>query len=63
MNRKFLSFIIVVIAFCCAGVANAQLRWGATAGVNFNTLKFKQDILTVDQALGEAAGIQGEMMQ
>ena len=62
MNRKILSFIIVVIAFCCAGVANAQLRWGATAGVNFNTLKFKQDILTVDQALGEAAGIQGEMM-
>lgn len=63
MKRKILSFIIAVVALAGPVAINAQFRWGATVGANFNSLKFKQsDILTVDQAFGESAGILGEMM-
>lgn len=62
MNRKIITFIIAVMALCGANQAYAQFRWGATAGVNFNDMKFKQDLFTVDQAVGGTAGIQAEMM-
>lgn len=62
MKRKFISLIITVIALCAAIGVNAQFRWGATAGVNFNDLKFKQDLFTVDRAVGESAGVRAEMM-
>lgn len=63
MKRKILTFIIAVVALCGVTEADAQFRWGAMAGVNFNNLKFKQDgILTVGQAVGESAGVAAEMM-
>lgn len=62
MKRKLITFIIAVVALCGASEACAQFRWGAIAGVNVNSLKFKQDILTVSNAVGESAGINGEMM-
>lgn len=63
MKKKILSIIITVVALCSAGVANAQFRWGATAGVSISDLKFKQsDILTVDKNVGGSVGILGEMM-
>ena len=63
MKRKFLTFIIILAALCGVQQANAQFRWGATVGANFNDLKFKQsDILSVGKGFGESAGINGEMM-
>lgn len=62
MNRKILTFIIAVVALCGAKEASAQFRWGVTAGVDFNDMNFKQDLFSVEQALGETVGIQAEMM-
>ena len=63
MKRKFLTFIIILAALCGVHQANAQFRWGATVGANFNDLKFKQSgILSVGKGFGESAGINGEMM-
>ena len=62
MKRKLITLLIAVVALCGASVANAQFRWGSIAGVNVNTLKFKQDILTIGDAVGASAGINGEMM-
>ena len=42
--------------------ANAQLRYGATAGVSFNDLKFKQDLIGVDSEVGYSAGLFSEIM-
>lgn len=62
MKRKIITLIIAVVTLCAASEADAQFRWGATAGVNFNNMKFKQDLFTVDQAFGETVGVQAEMM-
>lgn len=63
MKQKLLTLVIVLAALCGAGQASAQLRWGATAGININDFKFKQSgILTVDKGIGETVGINGEMM-
>lgn len=59
---KKISAILVIFLFLASFAASAQMRWGATAGVNFNTMKFKQDLFGVHQAVGESAGIRGEMM-
>lgn len=55
---------IIVMAAALSGApdASAQFRYGPLAGVNFNTLKFKQDLFTIDSQTGPAAGIAGEMM-
>ncbi len=63
MKRKVITLIIALVGLCGATEAAAQFRWGAVAGINFNNFKFKQaDILTVDQGLGESAGVAAEMM-
>ena len=63
MKRKFLTFIIILAALCGVHQDNAQFRWGATVGANFNDLKYKQSgILSVGKGFGESAGINGEMM-
>ena len=62
MKRKFITFIMAIVALCAVNEADAQFRWGVTAGVDFNNMKFKQDLFTVDQAFGESAGIHAEMM-
>lgn len=40
--------------------ASAAFRWGATLGVGQNSMKFKQDLVTVNNAFGGQAGIIGE---
>ncbi|MCM1137121.1 MAG: PorT family protein [Duncaniella sp.] len=62
MKRKLFTLIITIITLCFATEVNAQFRWGATAGVNINDMKFKQDLFTVDQAVGGSAGVRAEMM-
>ncbi len=50
------------VAFVAVPVANAQMRWGASAGINVNSMKFKQDLFQVSQGVGESLGVRGEMM-
>ena len=45
-----------------AGVANAKLRVGPTAGVNFSSLYWKQHLLKVDGTVGADAGLMAEIM-
>ncbi len=63
MKRKILLIVIAIAALCGSVESMAQFRWGATAGINSNGLKFKQsDILTVGRGFGESAGVLGAMM-
>lgn len=60
---KKIAFILIAAVVLIVPVQlSAQFRWGATAGMDITTLKFKQDMFTVDQAVGFQAGVQGEMM-
>lgn len=63
MNRRFISILIAVVALCAVvPEAGAQMRWGASAGVNINSMSFKQDLFQVESAVGESVGIRGETM-
>jgi len=62
MKRSFTALLIAIVALCAVSTARAQMRWGASAGVNINSMKFKQDLFSTSNAVGESAGIRGEMM-
>lgn len=54
--------LVAIISTLCTFGANAQFRYGPTAGANFSDLKFKQDLITIGQATGFDAGIATETM-
>jgi hypothetical protein len=61
--KKILTILVVAIASVgMASVAKAEFRYGPTLGVDFTTLKFKQDLITIDSSTGFQAGVQGEAM-
>ena len=61
--KRIISLLAIIVALMSVSVsASAQFRWGATAGMNINTMKFKQDLFSVSSGVGESAGIRGEMM-
>ena len=62
MNKSFKIFLLAMCTICIAIPAKAEFRWGPTAGVNITSLKFKQDLIKVSQAVGPVVGVQGEMM-
>ncbi|MCM1522023.1 MAG: PorT family protein [Muribaculaceae bacterium] len=62
MKRFITSFIIIIGIIAASIPASAQLRWGPSAGVSFNTMKFKQDLFDVKTGIGGGAGMRGEMM-
>lgn len=55
-------FLITLIALLTLTAASAQFRYGPTAGLTVSSLKFKQDLFDVDQAVGGSAGVMAEMM-
>jgi len=55
-------FLLALVALCAATAARAEFRWGPTAGIAITNLKFKQDLVAVDQGVGPVLGVQGEMM-
>lgn len=60
---KNLRLVIVALLVTVSALAGrAEFRWGPTAGVNITTLNFKQDLFKVDQSVGPAVGVMGEMM-
>lgn len=60
--KRILSIIILVCSLAISFPAVAQFRYGPTVGLDVTTLKFKQDLFTIDQSVGYTAGIQAEMM-
>lgn len=58
--KKLLLTLIAIVGIALS--SNAQFRYGPTAGVDFNTLKFSQPLIGVDQTVGEQAGVQCELM-
>ncbi len=61
--RKLLTALILACAALCPAVSDAQLfRYGVTAGADLTTLKFKQDLISVDQSVGYTAGVTAEAM-
>ncbi len=62
MKKLFCIIALSLIAAVVPARLSAQFRWAATAGVNINDLKFKQDIVDVKSTIGYGAGINGELM-
>lgn len=62
MTKTFKTAILCLLAAICSLTASAQFRYGAIAGPNLSSLKFKQDLVTVSHTPGATAGIQGELM-
>ena len=60
--KKILTVIILLCALCGANTTNAQLRYGVTAGVSINNLKFSQDLFQVDRGVGYSVGGAAEYM-
>ena len=59
MLRKLFFLTLAIFTTC---VASAEFRWGPTAGVNFSTLHWKQDLAKTSMLTGGQAGIMGEIM-
>lgn len=58
MRKLILLTIILVTSLG----ASAEFRWGPTAGVNFSTLHWKQDIAATSGLTGFDVGLAGELM-
>ncbi|MDE5850348.1 MAG: PorT family protein [Muribaculaceae bacterium] len=54
--------VLALIAIVCGLGANAELRWGPTASVNFNTFHWKEPLLETHLRTGVDAGIMTEIM-
>ena len=55
-------YLIIALLLLSTITASAEFRWGPTAGVNFSTLHWKQDIAKTSMKTGFDAGIAGELM-
>lgn len=58
IKKLLLSLSALVVAF----TASAEFRWGPTAGVNFTTLHWKQQIANTSLRTGFDAGLGAELM-
>lgn len=54
--------VLALIAIICGLGANAELRWGPTASVNFNTFHWKEPLLETHLRTGFDAGVMTEIM-
>ena len=55
-------FVLAVVALLVSFGASAELRWGPTASVNFNTFHWKEPLLETHMRTGFDAGIMTEIM-
>lgn len=64
MKTKVVAAFISLFMLLGASRANAEsdFRYGPTVGLDFTTLNFSQDMLTVDRKTGFTAGVIGEKM-
>ena len=61
MKKLTSLLILIVMSIAVAVTARAEFRHGVTAGVTISTLKFKQDLFTIDRGVGPQVGWVGEM--
>lgn len=54
--------VLLLVAIVCGLGANAELRWGPTASVNFNTLHWKEPLLDTHFQTAFDAGVMTEIM-
>ncbi|MDE6078492.1 MAG: PorT family protein [Duncaniella sp.] len=62
MKKVYSLVIMLCMMLAGSGAAHAEMRWGATAGVNFNRYHFKQPLIGGHLGVGGLAGVTGEMM-
>lgn len=66
MIRNIKRVIAIVAVFLVATIgtqqASSQFRYGPTVGADITSLSFKQDLFSVDKAVGYTGGITCEMM-
>lgn len=63
MKTRSAALLLILIAFITLPKsAVAQFRYAPVLGVTVNNLDFKQDLFTVDKAVGMQAGVMGELM-
>lgn len=62
MKKLIFIITLVIASIALPNVANAQFRYGPTAGLTISNLNFKQDLMTVKSVQGFSAGIMGELM-
>lgn len=60
--RKLTTVLILGILALAVLPAQGRMRWGATAGVTVNSLKFKQDLVGIGNTVGYQAGLTGEVI-
>lgn len=58
----FRKLIILTVLLVSAVTASAEFRWGPTAGVNFSTFNWKQDLAKTKGLTGGQVGVAGELM-
>jgi hypothetical protein len=58
--KKILFALTLALAMTVCPQAQAETRWGVTAGLNYNTIRFKQtDLFSSKAQLGADAGVTG----
>ena len=55
-------YILITLLILSSLVASAEFRWGPTAGVNFSTLHWKQNLTKTSMRTGFDAGLAAELM-
>ncbi len=60
--KKIVICLLMAVALLGAQSAKAQFRYGPIVGANITDMKFKQDLVTIDKAVGFSAGVAGEMI-
>lgn len=54
--------VLTIAAMLLTLTASAEFRWGPTAGININKMRWKQDLLNTRTLTGPNAGLFGELM-
>ena len=62
MKKIFTVIALLVALIGTSFSSSAQFRYGPMVGVDITTLKFKQNLVTIDQSVGYNAGVQCELM-
>lgn len=61
-TNRIIICLIGLLSLFGASRGAAQFRYGPSAGIDVTTLKYKQDLFTIDRSVGYSAGIAAEMM-
>lgn len=62
LKNIFAAAVVAAVCLVASGNVAAQFRYGPSVGVNFSTLHFSQDLISVGRVAGPNAGLQAEMM-